>query len=430
MNFKILVSFAFVIILLIISAILATSEGAYLSASRAKLHAYVKEGRKIATLALKIRNNMEKVISTLILSQTLFTVLATIIFTQAFVLLIGERGFDIAPWVITPLIVIFSELMPKFYAIRKAEFIAMRLAPVLDILIKIVRPAANLMEWLARYILRLFGINIQADEAMAGTLEELRGAIDLHRGMGEEAAESRAMLHSVLDLSDVSIEEIMIHRKDVKMINLDDDISTIMQQVIGSHHTRLPIWQGSPDQVLGILHTKDFLRLIQAKEERELDHQELIKSAKKPWFIPETATLFEQLQAFRRRREHMALVVDEYGTLRGIVTLEDIIEEIVGSIEDEHDIQVAGIWQAKSGEIYSTGSTTIRDLNRRFDWDLPDEEASTIAGLIMHEAWVIPSMGQVFNIRDYRIKVLRRVRNQISLVKIVPPFVKKAQDGN
>jgi Mg2+/Co2+ transporter CorB len=421
MNFEILGSFVLLIILLVILAILSASEAAYLSASRAKLHANLKEGRKIAALAIKIRNNMEKVITTLILSHTLFTVLATIIFTEAFVILIGDRGFDIAPWVITPLIVIFAELMPKFYAIRKAELISMNFARPLDLLIKVVRPVANLMEWLARYLLRLFGVDIQAGEAMAGTLEELRGAIDLHRGMGEEAAESRAMLHSVLDLSDVSVEEIMIHRRDIKMINLDDEIGTIMQQIIESHHTRLPIWQGNPDQVLGILHTKDFLRLIKAKGEKELDRQELIKSTKTAWFIPETATLFEQLQAFRRRREHMALVVDEYGTLQGLVTLEDIIEEIVGSIEDEHDIQVAGIWQSKSGEIYSTGSTTIRDLNRKFDWDLPDEEASTIAGLVMHEAQTIPAMGQVFNIKEYRIKVLRRVRNQISLVKIVPP---------
>jgi Mg2+/Co2+ transporter CorB len=421
MTLEIVLSFVFVFILLAILAVLSATEAAYLSASRAKLHGYLKSGRKIAALAIKIRNTMEKVITTLILSHTLLTVLATIIFTEAFVVLIGDRGFDIAPWVITPLIVVFAELMPKFYAIRKAELISMRLAPLLDILIKFVRPVANLLEWLSRYILRLFGVDIQAGEAMAGTLEELRGAIDLHRGMGDEAAESRAMLHSILDLSDVSVEEIMVHRRDIKMINLDDDIKTIMQQIIESHHTRLPIWRDDPDHVLGILHTKDFLRLIKSRGAKGLDQEELIKSAKKPWFIPETATLFEQLQAFRRRREHMALVVDEYGTLQGIVTLEDIIEEIVGSIEDEHDIHVAGIWQAKSGEIFSTGSTTIRDLNRKFDWDLPDEEASTIAGLVMHEAQTIPAMGQVFNIRDYRIKVLRRVRNQISLVKIVPP---------
>lgn len=420
MNFGIFVSLGLLVLLLMILAILSASEAAYLSSSRAKLHAYLKERRKIAALAIQIRNNLEKAITTLILTNTLITVFATIIFTEACVTLMGDKGFDIAPWVMTPLIVIFSELMPKFYAIRKAELISMKVARGLDILIKVVRPVAHFMEWISRCILRLFGVEIPAGDVMVGTLEELRGAIDLHRGMGEEAAESRAMLHSVLDLSDVSVEEVMVHRRDIKMINIDDELGTVMQQIIGSHHTRLPIWQGNPDQVLGILHTKDFLRLIKAKGEN-LDRQELIHSAKKPWFVPETATLFEQLQAFRRRREHMALVVDEYGTLKGIVTLEDIIEEIVGSIEDEHDIKVAGIWQSKSGEIYSTGSTTIRDLNRKFDWNLPDEEASTIAGLVMHEAQTIPAMGQMFNISDYRIKVLRRIRNQISLVKIIPP---------
>jgi len=421
MTFEILFSIISIIILLLISAMLAGTEAAYLSVSRAKLHAYVKEGRKFAALASKIRNNMEKVISTLMLTNNLVIILSSSISTHVLVNLFGEKGVIYATGVMTVLIVVFAELMPKFYAIRKAESISMNLAPFLDLLIRVFKPFANFMEWMSRYLLRLVGVNIQANEAMAGTLEELRGAIDLHRGLGEEAAESRAMLHSILDLSDVSVEEVMIHRRDIKMISLDDDISIIMLQIIGSHHTRLPMWQGNPDNVVGILHTKDFLRLMRASGDKEVSKQELLRCAKRPWFIPETATLFEQLQAFRRRREHMALVVDEYGALQGIVTLEDIIEEIVGSIEDEHDIQVAGIWQSKSGEIYVTGSTTLRDLNRKFGWEFPDEEASTIAGLIMYEARAIPAMGQVFNIQGYRIKILRRVRNQINLVKISPP---------
>jgi Mg2+/Co2+ transporter CorB len=410
-----------VFVLLLISAMLAGTEAAYLSASKAKLHAYAKEGRKFAALASKIRNNMEKAISTLMLTNNLVIILSSSISTHILVTLFGEKGIVYATGVMTVLIVVFAELMPKFYAIQRAETVSMKLAPFLDFLITVFRPFANLMEWFSRFLLNLFKVNIQAEEAMAGTLEELRGAIDLHRGMDEEAVESRAMLHSVLDLSDVAVGDVMVHRKDIKMINLDDHVSILMQQIIGSHHTRLPIWQDNPDNVIGILHTKDFLRLVKASEDKEMEKQELVKWAKKPWFVPETATLFEQLQAFRRRREHMALVIDEYGTLQGIVTLEDIIEEIVGSIEDEHDVQVAGVWQTKSGEIYATGSTTLRDLNRKFNWELPDEEASTIAGLIMYEAHTIPSMGQIFNIRGYRIKVLRRVRNQINLIKILPP---------
>jgi Mg2+/Co2+ transporter CorB len=229
------------------------------------------------------------------------------------------------------------------------------------------------------------------------------------------------MLHSILDLDDVSVEEVLIHRKDVKMINLDDSMEAICDQVIQSHHTRLPLWEGDQDNVVGILHTKDFLRLFNQLGPKALSKEHLLQTAKKPWFIPETATLSEQLQAFRRRREHMALVVDEYGSLQGIVTLEDIIEEIVGNIHDEHDPHMPGVWRAANGDLYVVGHATLRDLNRQFGWSLPDEEVATLAGLIMLETQTIPQVGQMFEIEGLRLKILRRVQNQISLVKVSEP---------
>lgn len=418
MSFEILVSLSAIIGLIAIAAILSGIEAAFLSASNARLKSLEREGKKRATLVNALKGRMEKLISTLMLTNNLVNIWATAIATGVFISLFGDAGETIATMVMTISIVVFAELLPKFYAIRQAETVAMALAPVINFLIRLFGPFASLVELISRRILKLLGVPTDNMQNVTSSLEELRGAIDLHPGLDQETSESRAMLHSILDLGDVSVEEVLIHRKDVKMINLDDPIEKINQQIIESHHTRLPIWQGDLDRIIGIVHTKDFLRLTSAHPGKAPDKQDLLSIAKQPWFIPETATLFEQLQAFRKRREHMALVVDEYGSFQGIVTLEDIIEEIVGHIDDEHDPLMTGLWQTKGGEIYVVGSMTIRDLNRQMGWQLPDEDASTVAGLIMLETRTIPEKDQVFDIQGYRVKILRRVKHHISLVKI------------
>jgi Mg2+/Co2+ transporter CorB len=416
------ISIITILVLLVLSAGLAGTEAAYLSLSRARLQAYVKEEVPHAKLTVTIRSQMEKLISTLMLTNnlvnTLMTAISSVVFTEIF----GAVGVVYATAMITVLIVVFAELIPKFYAVRKAETIAMGVAPALALLIRVFKPISWVMEKFSKRLLRGLGVMVDEQDSTASALEELRGAIDLHRGLDQETRESRAMLHSILDLGDVSVEEVLIHRNDVKMLNLNDDLDVLLQQIIQSHHTRLPLHQGDSDQIIGIIHTKDFLRLMHAPTLNPVKKDDLIAMAKKPWFIPETAKLFEQLQAFRQRREHMALVVDEYGTFQGVVTLEDIIEEIVGSIDDEHDPYLTGVWQTKGGEIYAAGTTTLRDLNRMYGWDLPDEDAATLAGLIMREARAIPDMGQTFRIEGLTMKILRRVRNQISLVKIDPPL--------
>lgn len=436
MTFSVAISLGAIFILIILSAILSGTEAAFLACSRAKLHTLGKEGNAKARLVATLKERMEKVISTLLICNNLVNILASALATGLFISWVGEAGVAYATALMTIIIVIFAEVVPKFYAMRRSESFAMGVAPLLKALMSLFHPITKVFEWVARRVLRLIGFKIGAGETLSSSTEELRGIIDLHQG-DAETMEERAMLHSVLDLGDVAVEDVMVHRKDIKMLNLDDNPTQIIAELVDSHHTRLPIWQENSDNIVGIIHAKKFLRLVQYHQEKKcpITKEDILKCAKNPWFVPETTTLFEQLQAFRKRREHMALVVDEYGALQGIVTLEDIIEEIVGDIDDEHDPNKTGFWTTQNGDIFAVGASTIRDLNRHYDWELPDEDAATLAGLLMYESRAIPKIGQTFKISGFKMKVLRRLRNQITLINITPPrrsatHNRKDHDGN
>lgn len=418
MTLSISLSLFAILTLIVLSAVFSGTEAAFLAASRAKLQSLIKEGEARAGLVAALKGEMEKVIGTLLICNNLVNILASAIATGLFISLWGDAGVAMATAVMTVMIVIFAEVVPKFYAMRRSENFAMGIAPILKILMTVFKPITRVFEWVARGVLRLMGVKTTGG-MLSSTIEELRGIIDLHQG-DAETTEERAMLHSVLDLGDVAVEEVMVHRQEVKMLNLEDDPAKIIAELVASHHTRLPICQGDTDNILGIIHAKKFLRLVEEHKanNRELTQEDILNCAKKPWFVPETTTLFEQLQAFRKRREHMAFVVDEYGALQGIVTLEDIIEEIVGDIDDEHDPDKTGFWTTPNGDVFAVGVSTIRDLNRQYDWELPDEDAATIAGLVMHETRAIPRIGQTFKIAGFKMKVLRRLRNQITLIKI------------
>ena len=333
--------------------------------------------------------------------------------------LFGDDGVIYASSVMTVLIVIYAEVMPKIYAISYAESLSVFVSPWIHKIIYLTSFLTYFFEKVARFSLRLLGIKIDPNAKLTSTEEELRGAIDLHQ-TEDDVSQEKAMLHSILDLNGVFVDEIMTHRSAVSMINAKLPLNDILEQMVASPFTRIPIWEDHIDNIIGVINAKGLLRAIQSHEDT-IDSFDIRQVCVKPYFIPETTTLQEQLQAFRDRREHFALVVDEYGAFQGIVTLEDILEEIVGEITDEHDIKTPGIWTHKNGEVFATGSTTIRDLNRHFHWSLPDEEASTIAGLVIYEARTIPKAGQSFNIGDYRISVVRRIRNKLTLIKILPP---------
>jgi Mg2+/Co2+ transporter CorB len=401
------------------SAFFAAAETALTAASRSKMHGLEGEGNRRAGVVNRLRLHMEQVIGTLLLGNNLVNIMSSALATGVLIEIFGARGVVYATGVMTVLIVVFGEVMPKTYAINNADRLALSVAPAMQALVRLVSPIIRVMQIFVRAILRLMGARVTADLGAESAEAELRGAIDLHADATGEEKESGAMLHSILDLGDVIIGDIMVHRSNLSTIDADQSPEKIVEAALASPHTRLPIWRGEPDNIIGVLHAKALLRAVQANAGK-LDDIDVVGLALPPWFVPESTSLLAQLRAFRSRREHFALVVDEYGALMGIVTLEDIIEEIVGDIEDEHDVNVTGVKREADGTYLVDGTVTIRDLNREFDWRLPDDDVATIAGLVLHEARRIPEPGQVFVFHGFRFEVLERQRNQIRLLKVTP----------
>ena len=407
-----------ILALLVFSAFFSGSETAMTAASRPRMHTLAQDGNRRAALVNHLWHEREHLIGALLLGNNLVNILASALATSALIALFGDAGVVYATLVMTVLVLVFSEVLPKTYALQNADRAALGVAPALRLVVATLKPFSLIIQVVVRGTLSLFGVEVRQALTAEATEEQLRGAIELHQGEGEEERHERAMLRSILDLGDVWVEEIMIHRKDVLAIDVDQPAAKIVEEVLASPFTRLPLWQEDPDNIVGVLHAKALLRAVQAAGGRDLDKLDLRAIASAPWFIPDTTDLLSQLQAFRRRHEHFAIVVDEYGEMLGIVTLEDILEEIVGDISDEHDVDIQGVQLQRDGSLIVDGKVTLRDLNRRFEWRLPDEEASTIAGLILHETRCIPDVGQVFTFHGFTFEILGRKRNQITSVRI------------
>ncbi len=415
----VLLSLGAILILLILSAFFSGSETALTAASRLRLYQLERGGNGRARIVNRLRERKERLIGAILLGNNLVNILASALATSLLIGWFGETGVIYATLVMTTLVLVFAEVLPKTYAIHNATRTALLVAPVLRWIVRIFSPITHAVQWIVAGTLRIFGVRISTDRSLAVMTEELLGAIELRGGKGTTLRQERAMLRSILDLASVTVSEILIHRKSVFMVSADEPPEEILTQVLSSNHTRIPLWRETPDNTVGVLHAKAMLRAVHERK-GSLEGLDAVQIAVKPWFIPESTTLLSQLQAFRQRHEHMALVVDEYGAFLGIVTLEDILEEIVGEISDEHDVAIPGIWPQPDGAVVARGTTTLRDLNREFDWQLPDEPAATAAGLLLHEARQIPDVGQTFEFHGFRFEILRRYRNQITSVRIVP----------
>lgn len=407
-----------IILLLALSAFFSGSETALTAASRARMHQLEQDGDHRALLVNRLRENKERLIGGILLGNNMVNILASALATSLLIGMVGEGAVPIATVVMTLLVLIFAEVLPKTYAIAYAERMALAVAPVLRAVIAVLSPVTAAVTIVVRALLRMFGVD--TSKSMTDYVDELRGAIELHRGPEADTQHERAMLRSILDLGDVEVAEIMTHRRNVVALDVDLPPAEVVEAVMASAYTRMPLWQGDPDNIVGVLHAKDLLRALHAAG-GDAGAIDLRAIAGQPWFIPDTTSLLDQLHAFRARREHFALVVDEYGSLQGVVTLEDILEEIVGDISDEHDIPVAGVRPQANGSYVIDGTVTLRDLNRQFEWRLPDDEAATIAGLVLHEARRIPEVGQVFSFYGFRFEILRRQRNQITAILVTPP---------
>jgi Mg2+/Co2+ transporter CorB len=414
-----------ILLLLVLSGYFSGSETALTAASRGKLRAQAEKGSKGAGTALRITEDNETLIGSVLLGNNLVNILAASLATALFTRLFGESGVALATLVMTLLVLVFAEVLPKTYAITNAESAASRTAPIINVVIKVFSPIVTAVRWFVRIILGLFGVKTDPDSQILAVREEIAGALFLGQSEGVVEKEDRDRVLGALDLGERAVEEIMLHRSRIEMIDAMADPETILDQCLKSNHTRLPLYRDDPDNIIGIVHAKDLLRAMHAlatgaeggmAELREFD---VCSIAREPYFVPETTTLDDQMRQFLRMRSHFALVVDEYGTLEGLITLEDILEEIVGEITDEFDPDGEHpIRKAEDNQFLVDGAMTIRDLNRATDWTLPDEAANTVAGLVIHEAQMIPAVDQVFIFHGFRFQVVARKDNRITKLKI------------
>lgn len=419
MDADLLFSIGAIAALLVLSGFFSGSETALTAASRARMHTLEQQGDSRARLVNRLWHRKERLIGAILLGNNAVNILASAIATSVLIRLVGEAAIAYATIGMTLLVLVFAEVLPKTYALLFADKVALFVAPVMRVVVTVFNPVVRLVNGIVAGTLGLFGTRVSMAYGSEEWEEELRGAIELHKGPGEEVRHEREMLRSILDLGDVEVSEIMVHRRNVTTINAGQPLERIVEEVLASPHTRLPLWQDQPDNIVGVLHAKALFRAVQASG-GQLDELDIGQIAADPWFIPDTTDLLSQLHAFRQRQEHFAIVVDEYGELLGVVTLEDILEEIVGDISDEHDVELEGVEVLKDGAAIVNGWVTIRDLNRKCDWRLPDEEAATVAGLVLHEARRIPEVGMTFAFHGFRFEILGRQRNQITLIKLTP----------
>jgi Mg2+/Co2+ transporter CorB len=409
------------VVMLSISGLISAAETSMTAASRGRLHQLEKDGDTAAARVNRLNDDQETMIGAILLSNNAVNIGASAL-TTAFIgaAFPGALGVALSTGIMTVLIVIFSEILPKTLALTRADEVARGLSIPTYWIVKIFGPLANGAQWVVRQTLRPFGIRLDMATDVLAAHEEIRGAVEYHHSEGTVEAGARNMFRGVLDLSEMDVSQVMVHRKSIELLDADLPVRELVTAALEAPHTRIPLYREDPDNIVGVLHAKDLARAVAAVD--RLDDVNVAQVMREPWFIPETTNLKDQLEAFLKARTHFAMVVDEYGSLKGLVTLEDILEEIVGEIEDEHDFTVSGVRRQTDGSVHVDGTVPIRDLNRLMDWDLPDEEAVTVAGLVIHEAQMIPEPGQTFIFHGHRFQVLRRQRNQITALRVSPPL--------
>jgi Mg2+/Co2+ transporter CorB len=414
-----------ILLLLVLSGCFSGSETALTAASRGKLRSNADKGDKGAARALRVTDDSERLIGSILLGNNLVNILATSLATALFTRAFGESGVAMATLVMTLLVLIFAEVLPKTYAITNAEKAAGLASGPMSVAVTLFAPVVGAVRLLVRGVLRVFGVATDPDTNILALRDEIAGALQLGHSEGVVEKEDRDRILGALDLGERAVEEIMLHRSEIEMIDASLPVMDILSHVLDSKHTRLPLFREEPENIVGVLHAKDLLRAMHRMlgdgriAPEELAAFDILTVAMEPYFIPETTSLDDQMRKFLARKTHFALVVDEYGSLQGLITLEDILEEIVGEITDEFDTdEDAEFIAAEDGSVTVEGGMTIRDLNRAMDWTLPDEEANTIAGLVIHEAQMIPAEGQVFSFHGFRFEVTEKEENRLTQLRV------------
>lgn len=417
MTIEIIATLVAILLLVALSAFFNGSETAITASSRARMHALEQEGNASARLLNRMLASPEKLIGAILIGNTLVDVLASALASSLAVALAGDVGLVYATIIMTILIVVFGAVLPKTYALAYSDQLSLLVAPVMRGVVWLLTPITKMLEIVVRQILKLTPSKRDDQANILAAHEEIRGTIDLQAKEGTVQRHDAAMLGGVLDLRDLQVADIMVHRTKMETLCIDDEPQTIVDQILKSQFTRMPLWKDEPENIVAVLHTKDLLTAL-GRVGWDVAQLDIMSFAQEPWFVPDTMSLKAQLNQFLKRKAQMALVVDEYGEVQGLITLEDILEEIVGQITDEHDTQEASIRPQPDGTVNVDGTVAIRDLNRQMEWDLPEEEATTLAGLVIHEAQTIPEPGQVFTFYGYRFEILRKTRNKIAAIRI------------
>jgi len=404
---------------LLMSFFFSGSETALIASSRGTMLRLAKDGNTNASIVTGLLEKRERLLGAILIGNNLATIVSSSLATDLLHQWFGEIGVVYASIVMTVLIILFCEMLPKTAAINSPDHYALSVAPTMRRVVRVLGPVLTGADWLVRRMLTMMGVKSGQGEPLLPGYERLRGAVDLLHREGSFEKQDRDMVGGLLDLRDLTVADVMIHRTEVITADAGEPPEKVVEAVLKEPVTRVPLWRGTPENIVGTLHVKDLLRAIQeaSGDPTKID---IMAIARPPWFVPEIRPLSEQLKAFRRRRSPLAIVVDEYGEFMGIVTLEDILEEIVGDISDEHDVEVPGVRPQPDGSVNVDGAVPIRDLNRAMDWNLPDTEATTIAGLVIHEARSIPEPGQSFTFHRFRFEVLRRNRNRLEALRITP----------
>ena len=419
MTFETALTVVAIVLLLLLSGFFNLSETSLTAASRARMHALEQEGNRQAALVNRLLGAPEKMIGAVLLGNTLVDVLAAALATSLGLELFGPAGVAYATGIVTVLIVIFSAVLPKTFAMAAADRVALLVAPFMRLAIVGLAPATTAIQFIVRQLLKLTPTKVDDAANILAAHEELRGTIELSEKEGTVARGDANMLGGVLDLRELQVLDIMVHRTKMETVNADDPPAKIIDDVLKSQYSRIPIWKDEPENIVGILHTRDLLAAA-ARAEWDVAKIDIMSFALDPWFVPDTTGVKDQLNQFLKRKAQLALVVDEYGEVQGLITLEDILEEIVGQITDEHDTGDSAIRPQADGSVNVDGTVAIRDLNRHMAWELPDAEATTIAGLVIHEAQSIPEPGQTFTFHGYRFEILRKSRNKITAIRVKP----------
>ncbi|MCW1404215.1 HlyC/CorC family transporter [Pararhodobacter zhoushanensis] len=414
-----------IIALLVLSGFFSGSETALTASSRSKLRALADKGSAGAETALKITEDSERLIGSVLLGNNLVNILSASLATALFTKIFGDSGVALATLVMTLMVLIFAEVLPKTYAITNPETAASLVSGPIKVIVLLFSPMVTAVRWIVRAILALVGVRTDPDSAVLSYHEEIAGTLALGHSEGTVDKEDRDRLLGALDLSSRTVEEVMLHRSQLETVNIDASPAEIIAQSVNSPHSRLPAWRDEPENIVGVIHVRDLMREVhRVVSEAGGDFSavaqiDIASVARAPYFVPDTTPLDEQMRQFLQQRRHFGLVIDEYGALLGLITLEDILEEIVGEIVDEHDLPTEDpITRLESGAIEIDGGMTIRDLNRAMDWSLPDDEANTVAGLVMHEAQLIPEAGQVFQFHGFRFTVAERQENRLTKLRI------------